>query len=156
MRYKLGYKKTKIHPYKSTLEYKLAKELSGYTYEPPEIKVPDSVHHSYVPDFVHPDQPDILLEIKGYLIKGSTDAQKYVAIARDNPDKELIFIFSDPNKRAYPGCKNRKDGSYLSLGEWAKKNSILYFTKETIPEELKAGSWSLEDVREYKRGLYEL
>ena len=154
MRYKLGYKKTKIHPYKSTLEYKLAKELSGYTYEPPEIKVAYSVHHSYVPDFVHPDSTDILLEAKGYFIKGHSDCQKYLAVVRDNPDKELIFIFSDPNKKAYPQCRVRKDGTFLTLGDWCRQNNILCFKVGEIPEDLIRGAWGVEDARRFKEGLY--
>ena len=152
----MGYKKTKIHPYKSTLEYKLAKELSGYTYEPPEIKVPYSIHRHYVPDFVNLSRPEILLEVKAYMIRGQADCQKYIAIARDNPDKELVFIFSDPSRVAYSGCKRRKDGTFLTLGEWARKNDILFFHIEDIPKEIISGEWGLDKVREYKKELYGL
>lgn len=142
--------------YKSTLENKVAKDyLQSCIYEPKGSQVSYTVPHVYNPDFVHPNQPDILLEVKGYMIKGSADCQKYLAIIRDNPDKELVFIFSDPSKRAYAGCRIRKDGSYLSLGEWCFKNKILFFKVEEIPSAISNGEWSLEDVREYKRGLYE-
>jgi len=143
--------------YKSTLETKVARDyLQNCLYEPKESRVKYTVPHEYRPDFVHPNQLDILLEVKGYLIKGSADAQKYLAIIRDNPDKELVFIFSDPNKRAYPGCKMRKDGTYLSLGEWCFKHKILYFKVEDIPTELRNGEWSIEDVRRYKAEVYGL
>ena len=143
--------------YKSTLEAKVAKEcLQECLYEPVGSRIKYTVPHEYRPDFIHPNQPDILLEVKGYMIKGSVDCLKYVSIARDNPDKELIFIFSDPNKRAYPGVRMRKDGTYLSLGEWAQKNLLLYFSTDSIPEEIRRGEWSLEDVRRYKAEVYGL
>lgn len=161
MRYKKQYRekrvaptRSRIYPYKSTLEYKLATEyLEGWEYEPSSAKVNYSVPHVYNPDFIHPKQPDILLEIKGYLIKGSSDCQKYLSIIRDNPDKELVFIFSDPTKRAYPQCSVRKDGSVMSLAEWCQKNDILYFQMDEIPRDFIKGRWTVEDCRKYKQTM---
>ena len=141
----------KIYPYKSTLEYKVAKEyLTNYLYEPKESIVTYQVPHEYNPDFVHPNQPDILIECKGFFIKGFSDAQKYLAVIRDNPDKELVFVFSDPNKKAYAQCRSRKDGSFMTLAEWCEKNYIIYFTPETLPRDLIKGRWNLDDLRRYK------
>jgi hypothetical protein len=147
-------KKPSIHPYKSTLEVVVAKVLEEFKYEPKEAIVNYTVPHSYVPDFVHPNQRDVLLEVKGFMIKGQPDCLKYLSIIRDNPDKELVFVFSDPDKRCYPGCRMRKDGTYMSLGEWAKKNLILYFTVDNVPDEIRQGLWDVERVREYKREAY--
>ena len=141
--------------FKSSLERKLSKILKNYTYEPTDSAVSYSIPHKYYPDFVSLSNPCILIEVKGYFINGSADAQKYLSVIRDNPDKELIFIFSDPSKKAYPQCRKRKDGSYLSLGEWCYKNNVLYFTPESLPTELIEGTLSLEELRSLKRTLYE-
>lgn len=164
MKYKKQYREkrapvrhSKIHPYKSTLEYKVAKEaLQEYEYEPKGSDVTYTIPHTYNPDFVHPKQPDLLMEIKGWFIKGHSDCQKYLSIIRDNPDKELIFIFSDPDKKCYAQCKTRKDGSIMTLAEWCRKNLILYFKVEDIPRDLAKGRWNLQDARDYKRVLYGL
>lgn len=149
-------RKTKGNPYKSTLEQAVARGcLQNYLYEPTSAKVNYTVPHVYNPDFVHPLQPDILIEVKGYFIKGSSDCQKYLSIIRDNPDKELVFLFSDASKKAYAGCRLRKDGSYLSLGEWCFKNRILYYTPDTFPEQLMNGEVSLEELRAWKEAAYE-
>jgi len=143
--------KDKGNPYKSSLELKAARGvLAGFMYEPTSAKIQYQVPHVYNPDFVHPLQPDIIIEVKGYFIKGSSDCQKYLSIVRDNPTKELVFFFSDPNKKAYPGCRVRKDGTTLSLGEWCWKNDILFFTEDDFPEEIRTGQWNVEQVRRFK------
>lgn len=147
-------KKPSIHPYKSTLEVVVAKVLEEFKYEPKEAIVNYTVLHKYIPDFVHPNQKDVLLEVKGFMIKGFADVQKYLAIIRDNPDKELIFIFSDPNKRAYTQCRQRKDGSYMTLAEWCEKSDILFLTPSTVPRQILRGEWDVGAVREYKNKFY--
>lgn len=140
--------------FKSGLERKLAVTVfSEMDYEPKGSGVPYTVDHVYNPDFIHPKQPDILAECKGYFIKGSSDCQKYLSIIRDNPDKELVFIFSDPSKKCYSGCQPRKDGSYLSLGEWCRSHNILYFTIDQIPRDFIKGRWTVDDCRKYKETL---
>lgn len=147
--------KNKNYPYKSSLELKAARScLSDYDYEPSASKVAYQVAHVYNPDFVHRNCPEILIEVKGYFIKGNADCQKYLAVVRDNPDKELIFVFSDLSKKAYAQCRPRADGSVMSLGEWARRNNILAFEPETVPESLSKGLWGVEDAREYKKNLY--
>ena len=147
--------RSRIHPYKSTLEYKVATEyLEGYLYEPKGSEVTYTVPHIYNPDFIHPKQPDVLIEVKGYFIKGHSDCQKYISVARDNPEKELVFIFSDPSKRAYGQCRVRKDGSFMSLAEWCMKANLLYFSMDQIPRDLLKGRMSVQDLRDYKKELY--
>lgn len=141
--------------FKSSLERKVSKILKTYDYEPKDSSVSYQIPHKYYPDFVHSNNPAILIEVKGYFINGSSDSQKYLSVIRDNPDKELVFIFSDPSKKAYPQCRKRKDGTYLSLGEWCYKNNVLYFTPESLPIELIEGTLSLEELRSLKRALYE-
>ena len=132
----------------------VAKVLKDFLYEPKESVVSYTVLHNYVPDFVHPKQPNVLYEIKGYFIKGFGDIQKYLAVIRDNPDKELVFIFSDPNKRAYAQCRQRKDGTYMTLSEWCAKQDVLYLTPDTIPKPILKGEWGVEEIREYKNRFY--
>ena len=141
--------------FKSTLEQSLKKEcLEEYQYEPPESAMRYSVPHVYNPDFVHPNSPNIIIEVKGWFIKGSADAQKYISIARDNPEKELVFLFSNPDKKAYAGCRPRSDGTFMTLGEWCYKHRFLFFTKDNFPNELRYGQWTVEDIRNYKRQIY--
>lgn len=154
--YHKGWKKEKMSPYKSTLEHKIATEfLSEYLYEPKGCEVGYIVPHKYIPDFIHPNQPEVLIECKGWFIKGSADCQKYISIARDNPDKELVFIFSDPLKRAYSQCRTRKDGTYMTLAEWCIKNNFMYYKADKIPRDLAKGRWSVEDIRRIKQSFYE-
>lgn len=153
------FKGKKAHKYqdqfKSTLETELkAGVLCQFDYEPAGSKVTYSVPHTYNPDFVHPSQPNILIEVKGWFIKGQVDAAKYVAIARDNPDKEIIFLFSNPQKKAYAGCRQRADGTYMTLAEWCYKQKFLFFTKDDFPDELANGVWDLDQVRRYKKRIY--
>lgn len=141
--------------FKSTLERSLSSScLQNYIYEPPGSGVQYSVPHTYHPDFIHPNHPDILIEVKGYMVKGFSDCSKYIAVAKDNPDKELVFLFSDPGKKAYPGCRKRADGTYMSLGEWCYRNKLLYFSPHDFPSGLFDGSWGLKELREHKRSIY--
>lgn len=145
----------KINPFKSTLEHKIAtRVLTEYLYEPKGSGIEYTVPHVYNPDFIHPQQPDIIIEVKGYFIKGHSDCQKYIAVARDNPDKELVFIFSDPDKKAYGQCRERKDGTFMTLAEWSRKNNFLYFHADKVPRDLCKGRWNIDQVREYKNKFY--
>ena len=141
--------------FKSTLERSLKESvLVEYEYEPAGSKVTYSIPHTYNPDFVHPNSPNILIEVKGYFIKGQQDTAKYLSIIRDNPNKELVFLFSNPDKKAYSGLRPRADGTYMSLAEWCYKCRVLFFTEKTFPTELVTGDWSLEQLREYKKQIY--
>jgi hypothetical protein len=121
------------------LEKRVAALLSGeYEYEPKHAIRQYTVAHKYNPDFVHPDSAEVLLEVKGYF-RTSSEASKYVHIKRDNPDTEIIFIFSNANKKCHPNCRPRKDGTVLSLHEWCTKNGFLYYTEKNLPKEIKEG-----------------
>lgn len=143
-------KKPSFSPYRSGLEKRLATgPLVQFDYEPKSAVVEYSVPHKYNPDFVHKDCPNVILEVKGYF-KTSTEASKYVSVARDNPDKELIFILSDPYKKAYPTCAERKDGSYQTLAEWCKRHKFLYYKADDIPKEIKLGRMTEHWIRNEK------
>lgn len=155
MRFTGQKKKSKsLEPYKSTLEKQVASTLVDFLYEPKENILSYTVEHKYTPDFVHPDRKDILIEVKGYFIKGAEDQRKYLSVIRSNPQIELVFIFSNPLKRCHSGCRNRKDGTFMSLKEWCIKNNILFFTHKTVPKEILEGKWDINQVRKYKEKLY--
>jgi len=73
---------------------------------------------------------------------GSKEAAKYVWVKRCHPEMEIVFIFTNQNNKAYPGCKRRKDGSFLTMGEWAAKNGFLSFSAKHLPPWLVDGSIS--------------
>lgn len=103
--------------YRSGLEKTFAKEAPRglFAYEPERI--PYVVHRFYLPDFVHTPS-GIMIECKGFFRVG--DTQKYKAI-RDTIDQELVFVFSDPNKKL-------RKGSKMTLGQWCEKEGLAYFT----------------------------
>lgn len=116
--------------YRSGFEKRLhERSLKGAEYEPFALSYVQE--KSYIPDFVH---KKYLFEAKGRF-RTYAEASKYVAVKKHNPEYELIFIFSDPQK-PMPGAPARKDGSKLSHGEWAGKNGFRYFTEHTIPTSL--------------------
>ena len=142
-------------PYKSTLEKRIATKLSTeYVYEPKDTSVDYTISHKYKPDFVHPKYPDVLIEVKGYF-RTSAEAAKYIAVKKDNPKLEIIFIFNNSFKKAHPNCRTRVDGSIMTLREWCHKNNFLYYDEKEIPDAILEGKvtkkWILSQRRE--RGL---
>ena len=53
----------------------------------------------------------------------------------DERSVRFVFIFQDGRKRAYPQCKRRKDGTFLSLAEWAEHNEFEWCTIDTFKKE---------------------
>jgi len=118
--------------YDSKLELELHQGiLSEYEHHPEKLHY--HIDHSYEPDFVHPEEPNLLIEVKGRF-RDSSEASKYLWIQKCNPDYEIIFIFENPNT-PMPFSKRRKDGTKLSHGEWATKNGFRWYTKETWENE---------------------
>jgi hypothetical protein len=138
-------------PYKSALEKRVAGSLSkGYTYEPKSSKLKYMIPHTYTPDFVNPDTPNIYLEVKGYF-RTSAEASKYVHIALNNPDVEIIFIFHNANKKAHPNCRPRKDGSILTLHEWCNNKGFLYYLEKELPPEIVKGKITGEWLKQERK-----
>lgn len=101
--------------YRSKFEENVAGKLDdAWEYE--KHRFPYTTHRVYVPDFVY---EDTWIEVKGYFRAG--DVAKYKAVAKSNPDKRLIFVFSNPAKKVRKGAK-------LSMGEWALNNGWEYTT----------------------------
>lgn len=117
--------------YDSKLEYDLHQnELQGYEHHPDKLTY--TVEHTYEPDFVSWKNPYLLIEVKGRF-RDNTEASKYKWIRDCNPDYEIVFVFEKPETR-FPFAKRRKDGTYMTHGEWAEKNGFRYFTRETLKE----------------------
>lgn len=142
-------------PYRSALEKRIAGKIDKkFVYEPKGMQVEYTIPHKYKPDFVHPTSPDVLIEVKGYF-RTSAEATKYVAIKRDNPNLELIFLFNNSFKKAHPNCRPRKDGSILTLREWCQNHGFLFYDEKEIPKQILDGkmtpSWIKKERK--KRGL---
>ena len=114
--------------YDSKLEYDLHQnELQEYDHHPEKLNY--WIEHTYEPDFVHPDDPYTLIEVKGRF-RDSTEASKYKWVRDTNPDYKLVFIFENPDT-PMPFAKKRKDGTKLTHGEWATKNNFEWYSRES-------------------------
>lgn len=162
MGYRNGWKKgprkvNKWKPYKNEFEYKLAKLLEGCDYEDKKRKVNYETKAVYNPDFTFNGIPWLLIEAKGRFMGGSKEAAKYVWVKRCHPELEIVFIFSNMNNKAYPGCRRRKDGSFLTMGEWASKNNFLAFSAKHVPQWLINGDFDKQHYRDQlnkQRAMY--
>ncbi len=107
--------------YRSKLEKRIHEANPHLLYEPKDCKITYSIPHSYQVDFVDPDEPNIYYEAKGYFRPG--EGRKYKMIQKCNPDIEIVFIFQQPlNKMS--GARVRKDGTTLTMAEWAEKGGF--------------------------------
>lgn len=154
-----GPKKGKVKkyaPFRSALEKRIAGKIhEDFSYEPKSGKVEYVIPHVYCPDFVHPDAPDVMIEVKGYF-RDSKEAKKYVHIKKDNPWKELIFIFYNVDKKCHSNCRPRKDGSVLTIREWLEKHKFLYYLERELPNEITNGCITPEWItQERERFGYE-
>ena len=107
--------------YRSYLEQRIHEKHPNWLYEPKDLKVEYVTPHKYQVDFVDPEEPNIYYEAKGYFRPG--EARKYVMIKEQHPDIEIIFIFQQPRNRM-SGAKRRKDGTTMTMGEWADKRGF--------------------------------
>lgn len=115
--------------YRSKLEKVLGEGvLKKMAYEPFTLSYTQM--KEYLPDFVN-EEKKILFEVKGYF-RTSAEAKKYVDVKTSNPEWEIIFIFSDPDK-PLPWSKKRKgDGKRMTHKEWAMKNGFKCCSQWTI------------------------
>ena len=118
---------------RSKFERQLARKLRGCTYEPKEHTKSYTYESTYLPDFVPKDNPNILIEAKGFF-KTSQEARKYIAVRDCHPDIEIVFVFMNPNT-PMPNSRKRRDGTRYSMAEWADKNGFTYYTIRTLPKE---------------------
>lgn len=116
---------------RSKFEATLKKKLKNCKYEPGVVGY--TWEANYLPDFIPINDEGILIEAKGRF-RDRNEARKYIAVAKSNPDKKLVFIFMNP-KVPMPGARKRADGSRLSHAQWAEKHGFEWYTLRTLPEE---------------------
>jgi hypothetical protein len=115
-------------PYKSKLEHRIHKgPLKRLEYEPRWAKTSYIIHKDYIPDYVHPDKPNILYEAKGRF-RTWEEAKKYIHIIESNPHITIRFIITNPNNRAYPQTK-------MKMGDWLTKHGFEWCLEMEVPEE---------------------
>ena len=106
--------------YRNNFESDVGEELVDWSYEP--YQIPYVTKRKYTPDFT---KGNILVECKGYFRVG--DTQKYKAIRDSLYTQELVFVFTNSNKKV-------RKGSKLTMGEWCDKEGFKWFKKETLQE----------------------
>lgn len=112
--------------YKSDLEAQVHKVL-GKDWEYEKENFPYSIPKKYTPDFTSSDTSNIWIEVKGFF-KDYNEVKKYIALKEQYPEKRIIFIFSNPNKKCYAQVKRKKDGSILTMGVWATKYGFEWYS----------------------------
>ncbi|MGL1886298.1 MAG: hypothetical protein OCD76_07265 [Reichenbachiella sp.] len=92
--------------------------------------IPYLIKRMYEPDFI---KGKFYIEAKGRF-RDRNESNKYIWIAKALPKgKELVFIFMN-HKTPMPNAKRRKKcGTKQSVGEWATKNNIRWYTPRTCP-----------------------
>jgi len=138
----------KYKPYKNQFEYKIAQSMPDADYEDKSRVVVYQTENKYNVDFTFKHIPWLLIEAKGRFMGGSKEAAKYVWVKRCHSELELLFIFSNTNNKAYPGCRKRKDGTFLTMGEWAAKNNFVSFSSKHLPPWLVDGEATKKLFRE--------
>jgi len=115
--------------YRSTLEKRLGEGvLKGLDYEP--FTLPYTQTRSYLPDFVHTEKR-IIIEAKGYF-RTNDEFRKYRDVALCNPDWEIVFVFSDPNKPIIWAKKRSADGKRMTHAELVGKYGFRSFSAGDI------------------------
>ncbi len=117
-------KENKKIKYRSKLEESVADLLQGLgvSYEYESIKVPYTIQHNYIPDFVLPNY--VHLETKGYW--DPKDRRKVLAVKRDNPDLDLRMVFQAPYNKISKGSKT-------TYAMWCEKHGIPWTSYHDIP-----------------------
>ena len=116
--------KKKTSKYRSKLEERIAELLDTLhiSYEYESIKVPYTIQHNYLPDFVLPNH--IYLEAKGYW--EPSDRRKVLAVKRDNPDIDLRMVFQAPYNKISKKSKT-------TYAQWCEKHDIPWTHFHNIP-----------------------
>lgn len=92
-------------------------------------RIPYVIEREYEPDFQY---GKTLIEAKGRF-RDRLESSKYIHVRNCLPKGyRLVFVFMNP-KTPMPGSKRRKDGTRLSMGEWATINQFKWYTPRTLP-----------------------
>ena len=110
--------------FKSKLEERVADLLTnlGVSYEYESTKVPYTIQHNYLPDFVLSNH--VYLEAKGYW--EPSDRRKVLAVKRDNPDIDLRMVFQAPYNKISKKSKT-------TYAQWCDKHEIPWTAYHEIP-----------------------
>jgi hypothetical protein len=118
--------------FRSKLEERLGKgKLRNMAHEPFKLAYTQTKY--YLPDFVNTDK-HILFEVKGYF-RTSTECRKYIDVKLANPEWDIVFVFSDPNKPLPWAKKRSSDGLRMTHGEWAAMHGFSFCTENSIRKE---------------------
>jgi hypothetical protein len=119
-------RRSKKLKFRSNFEQTVSNLLKDFDYEP--FRVPYVVHRKYCPDFVH-EPSGTLVECKGFFREG--DTKKYTSIRDSLPeDQHLVFVLMDPLKKVRKGGK-------ITMDRWCEKESIPWYSVDTLEELLK-------------------
>ena len=115
---------TKTSKFRSKLEERIADLLEGLgvSYEYESTKVPYTIQHHYLPDFVLPNH--LYLEAKGYW--APADRRKVLAVKRDNPDIDLRMVFQAPYNKISKKSKT-------TYAQWCEIHDIPWTHFHDIP-----------------------
>ena len=117
-------KEKKKIKFKSKLEENVAELLTnlGISYEYESTKVPYTIQHHYIPDFVLPNYT--YLETKGYW--SPADRRKVLAVKRENPEINLRMIFQAPYNKISKKSKT-------TYAQWCERHDIPWSSFHDIP-----------------------
>jgi len=114
--------------YRSKFEKDFHKQYPYLLYEPLQVEYQST--HTYTPDFTSKSKRT-WYELKGRF-RTSSEAAKYKHIREYLPKGvTLTFVFMKP-KTPMPGAKKRRDGTKMSMAEWADKNNFTWTTMDKI------------------------
>lgn len=120
--------------YRSGLEVALCRGLeqagAKFHYEPFRIPYVPQKTRFYKPDIVLPN--GIILEAKGLF--QTQDRTKHLAVRESNPDLEIRFVFSDPNKKI--GKKSK-----TTYADWCNSKGFKHCKASEFPR-----TWLTEPI----------
>ena len=122
--------------FRSGLEERTAKALTSvgvsFAFEEEKIEYEKPARKSkYTPDFVIYARPDgylrtkpLVIETKGRFL--TADRQKHLLVKKQHPDRDIRFVFSNPNQKISKTSKT-------TYAAWCEKHGFQY-AKEHIPQ----------------------
>ena len=106
-----------------------------YEYEPKDKHLSYAVPRQYIPDVVLTNKKtgrQMFIELKGFFM--TDDLSKMAAVAEQNPDKDIRFVFMSANTAVQGARVRKKCGTKMSNGEWATLHNFK-FAEKHIPQE---------------------
>jgi hypothetical protein len=101
--------------------YNNAKQ-EGFKLDFETLKLEYLTKGNYLPDFIL--ENGVIVEAKGYF--DSRARAKMVAVKKNNPNKDIRFLFMDSSKKL-------RKGSKTTYADWCKKYGFIYAEGSVIP-----------------------